>query len=531
MVKLPATFAVSCGFDAAAELGGFFLKGLGVLRPSRNRCYLIKTCVVRSFAAALLCVHQAGWAVALPELIEGVLSTHPTLRSQSALGAAAQQAVEAAQWQFYPTPSVAFEQVNTNSPNDLSYPTTGDKNTTTLRLQQPLWTGGRLTAGVNKAQAAEQVSKANVEVTRQDLALRVVQLYADWYGAWLKRQASEKSSSALDTLQAQIVRRISGGASPPSDLTLLLGRAQQTDAELAAAVAQEHTALARLSQLFGRPVQAAALAASLSRPQPLAADVSALLAQAQSNSPGIVKLQAQVRVAEEELVERNADLYPEAYLRAERQYGNYSVAGTSPLNRIFVGFSSRFGAGLSSFSQVGAAQARLDAAMADVDATRLTIGEQVQADYAQAAAGGKRLQSLAASLESSEKIRQAWSRQFIAGRKTWLDLMNGVRELAQLEVQLADAQSAQLLLSWRLAIYGLGLDMALGQASKQPSAGNVPAADSAWTDATEELASAEPESGSSNLVLRMALELSRVRPDSPVGTAKTSINQHSEGLW
>ena len=346
----------------------------------KMRCRLKTINVVRTLLAGMLWAQPLCWAEALPSLIDSVLSTHPTLRSQRALGASAKQAVEAAEWQFYPTPSIAFEQVDHNNPNDTSYPASGDKNTATVRLQQPLWTGGRLSAGLNKAQAGELVSQATVEGTRHDLALRVVQLYSDWFGAHLKREAYEKSLKAHQSLQEQIVRRISGGVSPPSDLTLLLGRAQQTDADLAATVAQEHSALLRLSQLAGRPLQAAAMAETMTAPLALSADVNTLLEQAQLQNPNVVKLQAQARIAEAEIAERKADLMPEAYLRAERQYGNFSASGLGPLNRFFLGFSSHFGAGLSSFSQVSGAQARYEAALADVESGRLTIGEQIQAD-------------------------------------------------------------------------------------------------------------------------------------------------------
>jgi hypothetical protein len=208
--------------------------------------------------------------------------------------------------------------------------------------------------------------------------------------------------------------------------------------------------------------------------------------QAQTLSPSVVKLQAQARIADAEVSERRADLAPEVYVRAERQYGNFAVPNSAPINRYFVGFSSRFGAGLSSLSQVGGAQARYEAALADIDSTRISLGEQVQADFAQAQAGQVRLAALQASLASSDDIAKAWSRQFVAGRKTWLDVMNAVREQAQLETQIADARASQLLLSWRLSIVGRGLDSALAQgqnstAARPPTA--TMAADATLADA------------------------------------------------
>jgi adhesin transport system outer membrane protein len=404
-------------------------------------------------------------------------------------------AVQGAQWQFYPTPSVGFEQVDAN-PGDPNYPSYGDKNVTTLRLQQPLWTGGRLSAGLDKAQSGVLASQASLEATRQDLGLRVVQIYADWYGALLKRQALDKSLQAHQTLRAQILRRIGNGVSPQSDLTLLVGRQQQTEADQSAARAQEQTALGRLSQMLGRALQPQALAQSVSAALALEDDPQDLMDQAQTLSPSVLRLQAQARMADAEISERRADLSPEVYLRAERQYGNFAVPNSAPINRYFVGFSSRFGAGLSSLSQVGGAQARFDAALADIDSTRISLGEQIQADFAQAQAGQARLGALQASLASSDDIAKAWSRQFVAGRKTWLDVMNAVREQAQLETQIADARASQLLLSWRLAIVGRGLDSALvlGQNStvaRKPAATATATATSTLEPAPAEQATAD----------------------------------------
>ncbi|RFO98455.1 hypothetical protein DIC66_00755 [Rhodoferax lacus] len=276
---------------------------------------------VQLLTTALWLVQPALHAQSLPQLIDGVLTTHPSMRSQRALGDSAKEAVEGAKWQFYPTPSIGFEQVDA-SHADPNYPAYGDKSVTTLRLQQPLWTGGRLTAGLDRAQAGVVASQASLDSVRQDLALRVLQFYADWYGALLKRQAYEKSLKAHRTLQDQINRRIAGGVSPQSDLTLLLGRAQQTEADLSTAQAQEQSALGRLNQLLGHSLQARDLSASLSTPQAIAASAQELLEHAQAHNPGVIKLRAQAQIAEAEVTSAKADLKPEVYLRAESQYGN-----------------------------------------------------------------------------------------------------------------------------------------------------------------------------------------------------------------
>ena len=394
-------------------------------------------------------------ATSLPELMQSSLASHPSVRGQEALSRAAQAGVDSARWQFFPSPSVGVEQVNA-SRTDISYGF-GDKNVSTLRLQQPVWTGGRLTAGLEKAQANDVLSLAAVQVARQELAVRVVQAYAEWYGGTVKALAYDKSLQSHLRLQAQIIRRIEEGVSPQSDRTLVLGRIEQTRTELIVAEGQQRTALSRLSQLLGRPVTSTELALSLAKPQALGV-AQTMVDQALAGSPSVARMVASARVQEIEIDERKASLSPEVYLRMERQYGNFNVPGRAPENRIFFGISSSLGAGLSVLSAVDTARARYDAALADVANARISLSDQVYDDHVRAATSQRRLLTLQASLLSAEAVSQAWSQQFLVGLKSWLDVMNAARELAQVEVQIADVSTEQLLLSWRLSILARGVD-------------------------------------------------------------------------
>jgi adhesin transport system outer membrane protein len=415
----------------------------------------------------MLCMVQAlflgcAGATTLPELMQSSLASHPSVRSQEALFRAAQAGVDSARWQFFPTPSVGVEQVSASG-SDFSY-ANGDKNVSTLRLQQPLWTGGRLTAGLEKAQAGGLLSLASVELARQELAVRVVQAYAEWYGGMVKAVAYDKSLQSHLRLQQQIIRRIEEGVSPRSDRTLVLGRIEQTRTELIVAEGQQRTALSRLTQLLGRPVMSAELAPSLAKPQDLGV-AQTMVDQALAGSPSVARLVASAQVQEIEIDASKASLSPEVYLRMERQYGNFNFQGSPPQNRIFLGVSSSFGAGLSGLSAIDTARGRHEAALADVATARNSLSEQVFGDHVSAATGQRRLLTLQASLRSAEAVSQAWSQQFLVGLKSWLDVMNAARELAQVEVQIADVSTEQLLLSWRLSILARGVDttMSSGQ--------------------------------------------------------------------
>jgi adhesin transport system outer membrane protein len=390
----------------------------------------------------------------LENLIALALSSNPLTKSQQTLVESAKVGVDSAKWQFYPTPSVSVEMANTSS-SDLLYQ--GDKRVSIGRIQQPLWTGGRLSAGVNKAEAGLAVSQASLEEARLQLGLRVVQAYGDWLSAHLKTLANEKSLATHIRLHDQVKRRVNEGTSANSDLTLAIARLEAISAELTAVRAQGEVAIARLGQFLGNPVDAALLMKEVASPYSLTGNMQGILEQAIDMNPSIIKAQATARVQEVVIDEKRADLSPEIFVRAERQYGNYTFANGPPENRFFVGLTSRFGAGLSTLSGIEAARLQYTAALTDIEVQTRAVNEQVLSDYALAQSIASRIAAIYKSLSATNDVLSSYNRQFLAGRKSWLDVMNAARELTQTETQLADLHATQVVVTWRLGAYTRGI--------------------------------------------------------------------------
>jgi len=413
----------------------------------------------------LVCVFfifpSSGHPQSLEELIAKTLSAHPSAQGQRELILSATAGVDSARWQYYPTPSVSVETANTAASDRLYQ---GDSSVSTVRLQQPLWTGGRLNAGMDKAKAGLVLSQASLEEVRLQLGLRVILAYGDWMSAYLKVLANEKSLATHVRLLEQVKRRLAEGAAAESDLTLAVARFEAISADITSARVQGEMALARLSQLVGESVKEARLVQFAALPRDLGtilnskSNIQGLLSQAIDIHPTVLKAQAQARIQEAVIEERRSDLMPEVYARLERQYGNYNYTNIPPQNRFFVGLSSRFGAGLSTLSNVEAARTQHTAALAEIDTQSRTVTEQVLSDYALARSIDSRIVAIGASLKSAEGVSASYDRQYLAGRKSWLDVMNAARELAQTETQLAELKSTQLVVTWRLTAYARGIE-------------------------------------------------------------------------
>jgi adhesin transport system outer membrane protein len=431
------------------------------VRSSRCRLYgPFHRFILRALAAAA-CVLALGAAVAqpaggppeggLPQLITAALAHHPSQQGAAALVAAARVGVAAARWQYYPTPSASVQALAASTE-----PTPGaNRVTATIGLSQPLWTWGRLDAGVDRAQGQADAASAARAESAQQLALRVTQLYGEWRNAHARRLAYGEGLQVHERMLALVRRRADEGQAAATDVVLADSRLAALQADAAQADAQARSALDRLAVLTGRPLSDAALAAEPTQPWPLAEDWPALLARAEQVAPGLARLRAQATVVEAAVREQRARLLPELQARVEvartaQAFGGSSASSTQV--RAYIGISTQFSAGLSGQSAIDEAQARLVAAQAELQSERLALEESLRADHLQVAHAAARRADLVRAQGAAQGVLQSWDRQYLAGRKSWQELLNAAREDIQLRTQLADLDVVHLVASWRVAL-------------------------------------------------------------------------------
>lgn len=390
----------------------------------------------------------------LPGLVRDTLEQHPSVLSQFRQEQAAQGQIEEAKWQYWPTPSVSVERASAGH-SDPSFQ--GDKQVATVGLRQPLWTGGRLTANLGRAEARAESARQDSELTRLQLSLRVIQAWSDVVAAQASFRAYERSREVHERLLNMVKRRTDEGASSQGDVILAQSRLESVASDIISAASRRDVALERLESLVAHKVDPVTLRVDPA-PLPVNRTQSELMKAALDLSPQLARAAAQVSLAEREVDSAKAQMLPEVSLRLERQYGSFSQSGLPPGNRVFVSVSTSFGGGLSNLSSVESARSRQSAALADVETQKLTLLEQVKTDITLAQMSSFRRTSLERSTQFAAEVSESWERQFLAGRKQWLDLMNAARDQAQTDVQLSDVLGAEQLAGWRLKLYTEGVN-------------------------------------------------------------------------
>ena len=128
----------------------------------------------------------------------------------------------------------------------------------TLRIEQPLWTGGRITGEIEVANATIRQSDAALLQAQQDIMLRVAAAFTEHGRIRARQIAARDNVQEHERLASMIARRVSSQVSPASDSIQASSRLLQARSELTQLDALALRALSTLRQATGAPVTDAA---------------------------------------------------------------------------------------------------------------------------------------------------------------------------------------------------------------------------------------------------------------------------------
>ncbi|HEX4878451.1 MAG TPA: TolC family protein, partial [Limnobacter sp.] len=303
-----------------------------------------------------------------------------------------------------------------------------------------LYAFGRIDAGISAAEHRVNAATVAVDESKVDLVDRVLQAFFDVNKTRelvdVQQQFVVQHRDLRDTVQ----RRFDGEVASQSDLLLAQTRLDQTENQLAVYVSQHEKAVATLRSLIK------VNSVSFRAPEALSPKVGSeeeLQQLASSFSPLIKRLTAEQVALEHDARVAVAATKPQLVLRAERVESN--VPSQFADNRLITALQYQPGAGLSAGSIAAAAQSRALAAELDIQAAQLELTERCATLYNDMQINLSQEKNLAKVLDSNQEFFESMLRQFQAGKRSWLDVLNSVRETNQAATALVIARNdAQL---------------------------------------------------------------------------------------
>lgn len=412
----------------------------------------MKSFRLRNLTAVGLLFFGASTAQAISYTLEDLLyqamQSYPTILAKQSQKDAAKTDLTAAKLKFLPNPSFNTQR------NQVAYSGQPISNqpASTIQVSQPLWMGGSLVAGYNKADARLSAADFALLETREDVSKRLITAYTEWMKAYLKTQALEENVRMHERFATMIERRSEGGIASGADKDLGQSRLYQARSELDTQRSIERTSLESVSQLIGQPVTRQELMQRLARYAQVPKRQEGI-EKALAISPSIHRYKFEAEAAEAEAKEIRAQALPQVSFQAQRQVGNAYLPGAQGYDLYGLVVNYAPGGGFSSIASSSAAFDRAKAATMQVEVSKRDLTDKLNAEYNEYEFNLMKRESLKKSADLSGDISASYDRQYLAGRKSWLDLMNAVRERAQQRVALADAEGSLLGSSRRLLVY------------------------------------------------------------------------------
>lgn len=219
-----------------------------------------------------------------------------------------------------------------------------------------------------------------------------------------------------------------------ADQQLASSRLLATENELSATTQALNNALAQLSQLAGQPVTIVLDQGLHELVAPPSLDAALTLALA--HAPTLRRLAFEEETANAEIASKRSAYMPQLVLRLESSTGTLT-----PERRAMLVLLAQPGAGLSAIAGTDAAVARREAARMARAAAERDVRERVALDWNEWQAARLRVENASQARAMSTEVSASYARQYTAGRKTWIDVLNAVREATQSELAVDDARA------------------------------------------------------------------------------------------
>ncbi len=373
----------------------------------------------------------------LVTLVERVLASHPSAAAARAEVDAVRAELSGSRWAIFPTVAVESS-ADRRDGGDVAG---------VLSVEQPVWTGGRIRAGIRQSNHRVDAALARLDEVCLDLAQRTVQAYVDVQRSKRRERILEESLAEHRKLVDSMRRRVQQQISPASDLELAQSRARQTELDALQAQADAEIALLRIRELTGDNTHQVAAPLNY-REEELAATPAQLLQSAIDFDPSARRLTAEAAVASAEVSLRKSELMPQLGVR----YRHYLGSDSDRDDDLGLVFRVQADGGLSRISAINAARQREQAAALAVDAATRERQQIVLAALTDNGAARRRAQAGREAALAAKSVTDSFLRQFAAGRRTWPEVLNSVRETASAELAQIDAEAGAVISYVRLLL-------------------------------------------------------------------------------
>ena len=296
-----------------------------------------------------------------------------------------------------------------------------------LELRQPLFTGGAVSAGIERARQGRDAAIAQAGGAKALLAAQAAEAYVAVLAAREILALNDAQVRQMAEIAGQADLRFKGGETPRTDLAQAQARLAGARAGLARASGDVARARAHFVSFVG--VEPDDLE-SLPTPPPHPPSLDAAMAEALTSSPAIVAAQAQARAADAGVRYAQAERLPNLALTATASSARDQFFPGYRADGVTVGVQGRwtlFSGGLVK-GRIDEARAGARGAQSGVDSARAQVREAVTGAWEDLQTARALVEAAADQAIAAASALDSVRNEVRVGQKPTIDLLDAERE-------------------------------------------------------------------------------------------------------
>ncbi|MFK0090928.1 TolC family protein, partial [Pseudomonas sp. NPDC090755] len=355
---------------------------------------------------------DSGYEVSLEGAIQKAINYYPTIMQAEQQRFAQNQEVLGAEAKHWPT--VGLES-NTSWYAD-SDQDAGDN--TGVLVKVPVYSGGRIEAGVRVQKALYEKAGEQVTLAEDDVVLKASSAYLGWYYAVRAVRLADANVETIDSIVKDVKSVAEYDPGRQADVYQAVVRQAKAQQEVDRQRAVLQQAEATYNRFIGELPSGEGELTDAWTMSALPPSLDVALSRVAYGHPRILAAEAEARAAQENIDVAKAQTKPELSLDVRSAHG-----GSASLNVTWTGFD------LSARHAVSAASSSSIAAQNAVADIRLEVEESLRRSWAAMDSARARQSSAQTQVKTGEKVLQAYKDQFQVGRRSLLDLLNASDEV------------------------------------------------------------------------------------------------------
>lgn len=383
-----------------------------------------------SVLAVALCLSGTqAQAQSFAEVVQNALTIYPSMLAAKAKTEAQRSDIDRARAAHMPQISYGYTRSKyTNS----ELPGSIKANTMSPSVRLNLWSGGRIEADAERAEALTLGSEYQEAMTRDDVALLAAEAYINWARSLAMSDLATKNVAShrvtLDDIQ-KIVNVDGGRRIDLEQAQVRMDNASLAKLQRQTELLQARQRLSRFWQasLPAKPVGLKEAFMPAGRLGSMPATVDQLMDAVSDDLPSIAQQKAQVKAAEAAVVMARGQYWPTVDLTASRQLNPVTNGGVvnykqDTFTQLQLNMPLYNGGATSAAVQTAVGQ--LKAAQYGLDEARLLAREKAALSYQEwVNAQGRATQGESQS-RVGDKVVEGYRQQFRLARRQLLDLLN-----------------------------------------------------------------------------------------------------------